>query len=79
MPTVQIEPVFEYVALYEVVDVDRIPEAAGLLPELAGVTKAEQFISPAIDSPNMRAYILEQIFETDEPTELPAGRASLAD
>jgi hypothetical protein len=62
---------FDYVALYEVDDIDRIPEARALMPKLAQAFP--QFFSPAIDSATMRAFVFEQIAEIDEPNPLPDG------
>jgi hypothetical protein len=77
MPVRATEPGFNYVALYEVDDLDQIPRAAQLMPKLASVSRAEHFISPAMDSANMRAFVFEEIFECAEPSPLPDGLSSL--
>jgi hypothetical protein len=62
---------FDFVALYEVDDIDRIPEARALMPKLAEAYP--DFFSPAIDSATMRAFVFEQITDIDEPNPLPDG------
>jgi hypothetical protein len=62
---------FDFVALYEVDDVDRIPAARALMPQLAETFP--EFFSPVVDSVTMRAFVLEQISEIDEPNPLPQG------
>ena len=64
-------PDFDYVAIYEVEDVDKIPEARALMPKLVEISA--EFMSPAIDTDKTRAFIYEQIAEIDEPTPLPEG------
>ena len=64
-------PDFDYVAIYEVEDVDRIPEARALMPRL--VELSAEFMSPAVDTDKTRAFIYEEIAEIDEPTVLPEG------
>ena len=71
LPGKATDPGFEYLAIYEVDDIAKVPEAHALLPQLAGVSK--EFMSPAIDQDRTRAFVFEEIFETDEPTELPEG------
>jgi hypothetical protein len=70
-------PGFDYVTIYEIDDVDRVPDARALLPRLMGVSA--QFFSDALDRDTMRTFIFEQIAEIDEPTVLPDGVTSLAD
>lgn len=70
-------PGFDYVTIYEIDDVDRIPDARALLPRLMGVSA--QFFSDALDRDTMRTFIFEQVSEIDEPTPLPDGVASLAE
>ena len=71
LPGKAAEPGFAYVAIYEVDDVDRIPEARKLIPELAAVSS--DFNNAAMDWDGVRAFILEQVAEIDEPTVLPEG------
>lgn len=68
---------FNYVTIYEIDDIDRVPDARGLLPRLMGVSA--QFFSDALDRETMRAVVFEQVADIDEPTLLPGGAASLAD
>lgn len=70
-------PGFGYVAIYEIDDVDRVPEARALLPRLMGLST--QFFSEALDRDVLRAFIFEQVAEIDQPTPLPEGADSLAD
>lgn len=70
-------PGFGYVAIYEIDDVDRVPDARALLPRLMGVSA--QFFSDALDRDTLRAFIFEQVAEIDQPTVLPEGADSLAD
>jgi hypothetical protein len=70
-------PGFEYVTIYELDDVDRVPDARALLPRLMGVSA--QFFSEALDRDTMRAFVFEQVADIDEPTSLPEGVAFLAD
>lgn len=79
LPLRPTEPGFDYVVIYEVTDIDKIPDAQALMPKLAEVSGADPFISPAIDSENMRAFVFEQILDCDEPTELPEGMTSLGE
>jgi len=79
MPIRPTEPGFDYVAIYDVDDIDSVPDAAALMPKLASVSRSEPFISPAMDSPNMRAFVLEEIFDCDRPSPLPDGVTSLQD
>lgn len=79
LPVRPTEPGFDYVTIYEVDDVDAIPAARELMPKLAAVSGADPFISPAMDSENMRSFILEEVFGTEDPTSLPEGVTSLDD
>lgn len=71
LPGKATDPGFEYLAIYEMDDIDKVPDAQALLPKLAAVSR--EFMSPAIDSDRTRAFIFEEIFETDQPTKLPDG------
>jgi hypothetical protein len=68
MPGKAGDPGFDYVALYEIDDVERVPDARALIPRLAEISA--EFLSPALDGPSVRAFILEQIAEITEPTAL---------
>ncbi|BBY38028.1 hypothetical protein MMAN_21620 [Mycobacterium mantenii] len=70
-------PGFEYVTIYEIDDVDLVPDARALLPRLMGVSA--QFFTDALDRDTMRAFVFEQVADIDEPTVLPDGVAALAD
>ena len=71
VPLRPIDPAFQFVALYELDDVACIPDSRALMGKLAQIYP--DFFSPTNDSANMRAYVLEQIFETSTPTPLPEG------
>ncbi len=71
IPLRAIDPEFQYVALYELDDVACIPDSRPLLGKLAQIYP--DFFSPTNDSANMRAFVLEQVFETSTPTPLPDG------
>ncbi len=77
LPEKATAPGFGYVTIYEIDDVDRVPDARALLPRLMGVSA--QFFSDALDRDNLRAFIFEQVADIDEPTALPDGVDSLAD
>ena len=68
---------FKYVTIFEVDDVDRIPDARALLPRLREVSA--QFFTDALDRDSLRAFVFEQVSEIDEPSPLPDGVESLAD
>jgi hypothetical protein len=65
------EPGFDYVAIYELDDIDLVPDAQALLPKVAEISG--EFMSAAMDPDSVKAFIYEQIFETTEPTPLPEG------
>jgi len=71
LPGKATDPGFEYLAMYEIDDLDRVADARALMPKLAQVST--EFLSPALDGPSVRAFIFEQIAEIDEPTVLPEG------
>jgi hypothetical protein len=71
LPSKATDPGFDYVALYDIDDIDLVPQAQKLLPRLAEISA--EFMSPAMDPASVRAFIFEQILETDQPTELPEG------
>jgi hypothetical protein len=62
---------FDYVSIYELDDIDKVPEAQALLPKLAQISV--EFLSPALDSDSVRAFIFEQLSDITEPTVLPDG------
>jgi len=62
---------FDFLAIYELDDVTKVPEARALMPALAGVSS--EFASPAMDFASVKAFIFEQISSITEPTELPPG------
>lgn len=62
---------FEYVTIYELDDIDRVPEARDMLPELAEFSA--EWRSPGIDHDSVRAFIFELISDIDEPTAVPEG------
>ncbi len=66
-------PGFDYVTIYELEDVDRVPDAQALLPKLAEVTTAPEYFSPALDLDSVKAFIFEELSDIDEPTPLPEG------
>lgn len=65
------DPGFDYLALYEIDDLDRVPDARALMPKLAQIST--EFMSPALDSASVRAFIFEEIADITEPTVLPEG------
>lgn len=77
LPDRAVDAGFAYLTIYEVDDVDRIPEARALLPKLMEVSA--QFSTTAMDRDSLRAFVFEQIAEIEQPTPLPPGAASLAE
>jgi hypothetical protein len=73
LPSKATAPGFDYVAIYELDDIDKVPDAQALLPKLAEVSTAPEYFSPALDLDSVRAFIFEQIADIDEPTPLPEG------
>lgn len=66
-------PGFDYVAIYELDDIDKVPDAQALMPKLAEVSTAPEYFSPALDLDSVRAFIFEQIADIDQPALLPEG------
>jgi hypothetical protein len=66
-------PGFDYVTVYEVDDIDKIPEAQALLPKLAEVST--ELFSPAMDRDSVRSFVFEQLSDITEPAVLPEGVA----
>lgn len=73
LPNRGADPDFAYVAIYEIDDIDRVADARALLPKLADVSTATPFFSPALDRESIRAFVLEEIADIDEPTPVPDG------
>lgn len=65
------EPGFEYVTIYELDDIDRMPEAREILPKLEEISG--EWRSPGLDHESVRAFIFELISDIDEPTAIPEG------
>ncbi len=63
------EPGFEYVTIYELDDIDRMPEAREILPKLEEISG--EWRSPGLDHESVRAFIFELISDIDEPTAIP--------
>jgi hypothetical protein len=77
LPDRATDPGVAYVTIYEIDDVDRIPEARSLLPKVMGVSA--QFFTTTLDRDSLRAFVFDQIADIDEATPLPDGMADLAD
>jgi hypothetical protein len=73
LPSKATAPGFDYVAIYEIDDIDRVPEARALLPKLAEVSTAPEYFSPALDLDSVKAFIFEEIADITKPTPLPDG------
>ena len=73
LPGKATDPGFDYVAIYELDDIDKVPDAQALLPKLAKVSTAPEYFSPALDRDSIRSFIFEQIADIDEPAPLPEG------
>jgi len=73
LPGKATDPGFDYVAIYEIDDLDRVPDARTLLPKLAEVSTAPELFSPALDAASVRAFVFEQIADIEEPTPLADG------
>lgn len=71
LPDKATDPGFDYLVIYEVDDIDRVPDARAMLPRLAEIST--EFLSPAIDSSSTRAFIFEEIADIDEATPVPDG------
>jgi hypothetical protein len=71
LPGKATDPGFEYLAIYEIDDIDLVPDARTVLPKLAEIST--EFLSPALDGDSVRAFIFEQIAEIDEATPVPEG------
>jgi hypothetical protein len=65
------DPGFEYVTIYELDDIDRVPDAREMLPKLAEISA--EWRSPGLDNDSVRAFIFELISDIDEPTAVPEG------
>lgn len=64
-------PGFDYLAIYEIDDLDAVPDAQRLMPELAKVSA--EFMSPTVDPEYTKAFIFEELLDTTAATELPDG------
>lgn len=64
-------PGFDYLAIYEIDDLDSVPDAQRLMPELAKVSA--EFMSPTVDPEYTKAFIFEETLDTTEATALPEG------
>jgi hypothetical protein len=73
LPPMATAPGFDYVAIYEIDDLEKVPDAQALLPKLAEVSTAPEYFSPALDRSSVKAFIFEEIADISEPTELPDG------
>lgn len=62
---------FDYLAVYDVEDIDLIGEAQARLPKLAEISA--EFMSPAMDPTSVRAFVYEEIADITEPTAVPDG------
>jgi hypothetical protein len=65
------DPGFEYVTIYELDNIDQVPEARELLPRLEEIST--EWRSPGLDPDSVRAFIFEQVSEVTEPTPIPEG------
>lgn len=71
LPQRATEPGFDYLAIYDVEDIDLVPEAQAQMPRLAEISG--EFMSPAMDFDSVRAFIFEEIADITEPTAIPEG------
>ena len=71
LPTKATDPGFDYLAIYEIDDLDAVPDAQRLMPALAKVSA--EFMSPTVDPEFTRAFIFEETLDTTEATVLPEG------
>lgn len=62
---------FEYLTIYELDDIDLVPEAREILPRLEQIST--EWRSPGLDHESVRAFIFEQISDIDQPTVIPEG------
>ncbi|MCU1397723.1 MAG: hypothetical protein JWN62_832 [Acidimicrobiales bacterium] len=70
-PAFATEPGFSYVTIYEVDDVDLVPEMQRIFARLPMVTT--HLVSGLVEPGSVKAFMYEQISEIVDPTPIPEG------